>query len=55
MVLIALPNFLHGPTALRALSAETRVVVEKPMLFKLSEMDEILRISRRDGLTVATH
>lgn len=55
LVLVALPNFLHGPITLRALDAGKHVISEKPMTFALAEAENILRKAREKNLIVTTH
>ncbi len=55
LVLVALPNFLHGPTTLRSLEAGKHAISEKPMAFGLAEAENILRTARKNELIVTTH
>ena len=55
MAVVALPNYLHGPTGVRVLEAGKNVVIEKPMSFSLSETEYMLQIAQKNGLIVTTH
>lgn len=55
LVTAALPNFLHGPTSLRVLTAGKHVISEKPLSFSVSETDELIQVAKENGLIVTTH
>ncbi len=55
LVVIPLPNFLHGPTAVRAQAAGKHVVSEKPMSFSPEEAEHLVKTGRENGLVVTTH
>lgn len=55
MAVVALPNFLHGPTGVRVLEAGKNIIIENPMSFSLEETDQMLQIAKRKGLVVTTH
>ena len=43
---ICTPHYLHGEMAKRALLAGKHVVLEKPVVLRLSEMDELIELAR---------
>jgi predicted dehydrogenase len=53
-VYLATPIFLHAPQALPALGAGKHVLVEKPMALTVAEGEEMVRVSRETGKTLAT-
>ena len=55
LVVIPLPNFLHGPTAVRAQAAGKHVISEKPMSFSPEEAEHLVMMGREKGLVVTTH
>ena len=46
LVVIPLPNFLHGPTAVRAQAAGKHVISEKPMSFSPEEAEHLVMMGR---------
>lgn len=46
LVIIALPHWLHGEAAVRALEAGKHVLVEKPMAITLDECDRMIEAAR---------
>ena len=55
LVVIPLPNFLHGPTAVRAQAAGKHVISEKPMSFSPKEAEHLVKTGKEKGLVVTTH
>ena len=53
-VYLATPVFLHAPYAIQALKAGKHVLVEKPMALTVSECEEMVRLARKTGKTLAT-
>jgi len=53
-VYLATPIFLHGPQAIQALRADKHVLVEKPMALTVAEGEEMIRVARETGKTLAT-
>ena len=53
-VYLATPIFLHAPQALQALRAGKHVLVEKPMALTVAEGEEMVRVARETGKTLAT-
>lgn len=49
-VTICTPHFLHYQMALKALTYNKHVLVEKPMAISVSEADEMIHKSRKKGL-----
>jgi predicted dehydrogenase len=49
---IALPNFLHFDFAKKALVAGKHVILEKPLVLKLAEADELIDLAQKQGLVV---
>ena len=52
VVLIATPDHLHTAPILHALRRGCHVITEKPMCLDLTEADEIISLSEREGLVV---
>lgn len=53
VLFIALPDHLHTPAILAALERGVHVVCEKPLTLHLSEVKQVVELSRKNGLTVA--
>jgi 1,5-anhydro-D-fructose reductase (1,5-anhydro-D-mannitol-forming) len=53
-VYLATPVDLHAPQAIKALRAGKHVLVEKPMALTLAEAEEMVRVARATGRTLAT-
>jgi len=53
-VYLATPIFLHGAQAIQALRAGKHVLVEKPMALTVAEGEEMIRLARETGKTLAT-
>lgn len=53
-VYLATPIFLHGPQAMQTLRAGKHVLVEKPMALTVAEGEEMIRVARETGKTLAT-
>ncbi len=53
-VYLATPIFLHAPQAIQALRAGKHVLVEKPMALTVAEGEEMIRVARETGKTLAT-
>ena len=53
-VYLATPVFLHAPQAIDALRAGKHVLVEKPMALSVAEGEEMVRVAREMGRTLAT-
>ena len=53
-VYLATPVFLHAPQAIDALRAGKHVLVEKPMALSVAEAQEMVRVAREMGKTLAT-
>jgi predicted dehydrogenase len=51
---LATPVYLHAPHAVQALRAGKHVLVEKPMALSVSEGEEMVRLARQTGKTLAT-
>ncbi len=52
-VTVATPNSLHGEITLEALRNHKHVMVEKPLCTSQAEAEEILHLSKKNGLVVA--
>jgi predicted dehydrogenase len=55
IVLVAVPNELHKPMALKALEAGKHVVCEKPAALNSGELGEMIDASRKAGKVLAVH
>ena len=53
-VYLATPVFLHASQAIKALRAGKHVLVEKPMALSVAEAEEMVKVSRETGKTLAT-
>jgi len=53
-IYLATPIFLHAPQAIQALRAGKHVLVEKPMALTVAEGEEMIRVARETGKTLAT-
>jgi len=53
-VYLATPIFLHAPQAIQALQAGKHVLVEKPMALTVEEGEQMVRVARETGKTLAT-
>ena len=53
-VYLATPVFLHAPHAIAALKAGKHVLVEKPMALSPVKAEEMVRVARETGKTLAT-
>ncbi|MCK5129607.1 MAG: Gfo/Idh/MocA family oxidoreductase, partial [Clostridiales bacterium] len=54
-VLIATPNHLHKDYAIEALKAGKNVMCEKPVTLSVSELDEIIEVSKKEGKLFTVH
>ncbi|MCC7352508.1 MAG: Gfo/Idh/MocA family oxidoreductase [Anaerolineae bacterium] len=53
-IYLATPIFLHAPQAVQALRAGKHVLVEKPMALTVADGEEMVRVARETGKTLAT-
>jgi len=53
LVIVALPHWLHGDAAVRALNAGKHVLVEKPMAITLDECDRMIETARTHNRVLA--
>lgn len=51
-VIIAAPNYLHGPMAIASLRAGKHVLTLRPMSLRLAEVDQIANVARAKNLVV---
>lgn len=49
-VVITLPNYLHGPVALKAAKSGKHILVEKPMVTSLDDADKIVKLADENGI-----
>ncbi len=52
-VLIATPHYDHAPIAIEAMRAGLHVLSEKPMAVQVSAADEMIRVAKETGMTLA--
>lgn len=55
LVLIATPNNIHKEYAIEALRAGKHVMCEKPVTLEVSELDEIIEVSKKTGKIFTVH
>ncbi len=55
MVLLALPNDLHKPYAIRAMRAGKHVICEKPATLNAAEFEELMEVSKETGKVLTVH
>ena len=54
-VLIATPNHIHKDFAIQAMQAGKHVMCEKPVTLNVSELDEIIEVSKKTGKIFTVH
>ena len=52
LVVVASPNSFHAPQAIELLKAKIPVVVDKPMALNAKETEEIIKVSKSEGVPV---
>ena len=55
LVIISVPNHLHGPLSIAALESSKHVVVEKPMCLSTREADRMIQLANRNHLVLTVH
>lgn len=55
IVLLALPNDLHKPYAIRAMHAGKHVICEKPATLNAAEFEELMAVSKETGQVLTVH
>ena len=55
LVLIATPNDLHKPIAVRAMEAGKHVICEKPITLSSADLQEMMQVAQRTGTFLTVH